>query len=118
MGATCVLFACAESTPPSKFNTNGDPPLEEGVWAPAQPSCENTDVCAVWGWCGVRGEGTQPRECIAVSDEKCRASRACKVSGLCSFLNDRCVARNDNDCENSQYCKWNGLCTESEGICR
>lgn len=102
------IAACTE-TPPSKFRTIGDPPNQR---------CENADVCVVWGWCGERGEGAQPRECVAISDEKCRASRACKVSGLCSFLNNRCVARDSNDCESSQYCQWNGLCSESEGICR
>ncbi|MFO0612338.1 MAG: hypothetical protein U0414_07115 [Polyangiaceae bacterium] len=102
------IFACTE-TPPSKFNTNGDPPNER---------CETADVCVVWGWCGEKVDGTGPKECVAVSDEKCRASRACKVSGLCSFVNNRCVAKSDADCENSQYCQWNGLCSESEGLCR
>lgn len=118
MSAALTLVACAETAMPSKFNTNGDVPLEQGVYPPDQPSCENTDVCAVWGWCGVRGQGNESRECIAVSDEKCAQSRACKVSGLCKFQVDRCVAKSDDDCQNSQYCQWNGLCSESEGICK
>jgi hypothetical protein len=97
------LVAC-DHNEPSPFLQNGDPPNIE---------CEASNVCAVWGWCGKKGD-----ECVAISDQKCRESKACRVSGLCSMVNGLCIARSSSDCEGSQYCEQSGYCSASEGVCK
>ena len=97
-------FVACHNEPPPKFDPGQDAP---------NTSCDKSNACRVWGWCGQNGN-----ECVAVSDEGCRASRACHVSGLCSFKDGKCIAKSSSDCEGSQFCKENGLCSEDEGVCK
>ncbi|MEZ4440747.1 MAG: hypothetical protein R3B72_16730 [Polyangiaceae bacterium] len=63
--------------------------------------------CKINGRCGWHsGLGT----CVARSDEDCRKSRACRVNGTCTKVEDSCHGTSEEDCKASERCKDEGLC--------
>jgi hypothetical protein len=49
--------------------------------------------------------------------EKCDASEACSVSGLCTVKEGACVAASNDDCKKGYICGGKGACTAEGGKC-
>lgn len=60
----------------------------------------------------------QPTERRQVmTDQTCRAQKACLAFGACKAEGYRCIAGSDEDCQQSEACAKLGRCTEVGGAC-
>ncbi len=69
-------------------------------------------------FCKIRGHCTYDASlnaCIARDAADCRASRACRVTGLCTYQGHTCMGGSDDDCRASERCRDEGLCTFGPG---
>jgi hypothetical protein len=78
-------------------------------------ACTEQGLCkAVIGpWSAVGIELTNQRfrgVCVPVSDEMCRKSDHCRISGECSAGKRSCFADLDSDCQASEVCAKEGQC--------
>lgn len=55
--------------------------------------------------------------CVASGDEACRASDNCSKYGHCTKKADKCAASSKADCQASQSCRSNGTCDFVDGAC-
>lgn len=55
--------------------------------------------------------------CVAASDDACRASEHCPKFGQCTKKGDKCAASSKDDCRASQSCRSNGTCDYVEAAC-
>lgn len=69
--------------------------------------CEERGLCD-------RKEG----QCVATTEQHCRASRACSDWGACTESAGDCVATRDEDCQAAWVCKLSGKCSARDGGCR
>jgi hypothetical protein len=69
--------------------------------------------CAQRGLCD-RKDG----QCVATTEQHCRASRACLDWGACMERAGDCVATRDEDCQAAWVCKLSGKCSARDGVCR
>jgi hypothetical protein len=68
--------------------------------------CGHMDACAQRGLCTPK-DG----ECVATSDDACKAAAACKSEGRCSAKDGRCQLTSNADCEKTAACEDDGHCT-------
>src|SRR5688572_9786639 len=81
--------------------------------------CETADRCKTKVDCVRLGKCTADKNgvCVIASNDDCKASELCKLSGKCSADKGACVAATDADCKSSQDCTKLGLCNAYQGIC-
>lgn len=78
-------------------------------------SCERYGACAL-----SEPDGSFSPRCIAMGEDDCRASAACREEGVCGFIEEfpgQCFAVSDEDCAASTVCKEVGCCKLIEGSC-
>ena len=69
-------------------------------------------------FCKIRGHCAYDpglNACVARDEADCRASRACRVTGLCTFHVNTCIGGKHEDCRASERCRDEGLCTFGPG---
>jgi len=77
---------------------------------PASKRCQ--PFCKIRGHCAYEPSLSA---CIARDDADCRNSRACRVTGLCTFQGGTCIGGKDEDCRASERCRDEGLCKFGPG---
>jgi hypothetical protein len=80
------------------------------VRKPASKRCR--PFCKIRGHCAYE---PSLNACVARDDADCRASRGCRVTGLCTFQGDTCIGGSDEDCRASERCRDEGLCKFGPG---
>lgn len=110
-----LLMALAVLVAPASASDEISPPAA----IPAAPELAVADdPCRRSEACKEDGEcSLRDEECVATSDADCRASEWCEKAGYCTLRDDGCFAVTDDDCKASGACKLLGKCTVRRGSC-
>ncbi len=87
------------------------------VQIPEVDPCRDAPSCTYHGRCRYVEEGAREGECVAESDDDCRASAGCRDWGRCTAENEICIAADVKACQSSWHCRIQGRCTPKHGRC-
>jgi len=87
------------------------------VAIPEVDPCRDSPACTYHGRCRYEEDGPREGDCVAETDEDCRASLGCRDWGRCTAENAVCIATDEDDCRNSWHCRIQGRCTPKHGRC-
>jgi hypothetical protein len=76
-------------------------------------ACRKTPLCRRLGKCTAKEGGA----CVVGSDQDCRSSDECRVTGKCAMKDGACVAKTDDGCKASENCQKAEVCEAYEGTC-
>lgn len=119
--STLTMAACdGEDTAHAETATSATPittAVVAAVQIPEVDPCRDATSCTYHGRCRYMEEGAREGECVAESNDDCRASTGCRDWGRCTAENEACVASSKEDCRNSWHCRIQGRCTPKHGRC-
>lgn len=73
--------------------------------------CQKSDLCKKEQKCIF-----EDSRCV-ITDDVCKASDGCKKDGLCGRQGSRCLALKDEDCADSVACRVESRCKAEYGVC-
>jgi hypothetical protein len=120
------VLACGDEPSSEKSDADAKPPAEQPATEPtpppepeispleaAQAKCKTEAACTAQGLCTAKA-GAEPDkfDCVASSDDDCRASSKCKTEAACTLdaATGACAFLSGKDCWHSDLCFRDGRC--------